>query len=116
MGTVLQFRKSTVAASNLAQGMDNGKQTDVPLLKWLAAASPRPWPGFSPSSCHMGFVVDQMALGQVSLRVLFGFPCQLSFHCLFHNLSSVADTIGPLVAGVPYGLKSYPTPPQENNK
>jgi hypothetical protein len=38
------------------------------------------------------------------LRVL-PFPCQFSFHRMLHtNLSSWADTIGPLVAGVSSGV------------
>jgi hypothetical protein len=42
----------------------------------------------------VGFVVDKVALGQVSSEY-FGFPCQSSFHQLLHShLSSGAGTIG----------------------
>jgi hypothetical protein len=44
----------------------------------------------------VGFVVDKVALGQV-FSEYFGFPCQSSFHQLFHNhphLSSGVGTIG----------------------
>jgi hypothetical protein len=57
------------------------------------------------------FVVDNVALGQV-FSEYFGFPCPFSFHRLLHthHLSSVAGTIGQLVADVPSGLSL--TPPQ----
>jgi hypothetical protein len=64
----------------------------------------------------VGFVVDEVALGQV-LSEYFGFPCQFSFHRLFHihhHLSAGAGTIGQLVAEVPSGLSL--TPPQEIKK
>jgi hypothetical protein len=62
-------------------------------------------------SSHVGFVVDKVALGQVSSEY-FGFPCQFSFHRMLHTyLSSWAGTIGQLVADVPSGLSL--TPPQE---
>jgi hypothetical protein len=32
----------------------------------------------------VGFVVDKVALGQVSFPEYFGFPCQ-SFHQIFHH-------------------------------
>jgi hypothetical protein len=53
----------------------------------------------------MGFVVDKVALRQVSSKY-FGFPCQFSLHRLLHihHLSSGAGTIGQLVADVPSGL------------
>jgi hypothetical protein len=63
-------------------------------------------PGFEPRSGHVGFVVDRVALGQVSSEY-FGFPCQFSFHRLLHihhHLSSRADTIGQLVADLPNGV------------
>jgi hypothetical protein len=44
----------------------------------------------------MGFVVDEVALGQV-FSEYFGFPCKSSFHQFLHNhhrLSSGAGTIG----------------------
>jgi hypothetical protein len=63
----------------------------------------------------MEFVVDKMALEQV-FSEYFGFPCQFSFHRLFHthHLSSGAGTIGQLVADVPSGRSL--TPPQETRK
>jgi hypothetical protein len=70
-------------------------------------------PGFEARSSHVGFVMDKVALGQVSSEY-FGFPCQFSLHRMLHthHLSSGVDTIGQLVAGVPSGLSL--TPPQEN--
>jgi hypothetical protein len=60
-------------------------------------------------SC-VGFVLDKIALGQV-FSEYFGFPCQLSFHRLFHahHLSCRDGTISQLVADVPSEL-SHPTP------
>jgi hypothetical protein len=72
-------------------------------------------PGFEPSSGHVGFVVDKVALGQV-FSDYFSSPCQLSFHRLLHihHLSSGAGTISQLLAEVPRGLSL--TPPQETKK
>jgi Zn-dependent M28 family amino/carboxypeptidase len=43
-----------------------------------------PWqPGFYPRSGHVGFVVDKVALGQVSPDY-FSFPCWFSFHELLY--------------------------------
>jgi hypothetical protein len=56
----------------------------------LPTAAVRVWSG------HVGFVVDKVALWQVSSEY-FGFPCQASFHQLLHNqhhLTSEAGTIG----------------------
>jgi hypothetical protein len=77
------------------------------------AVRPR-WPGFEPRSDNVGFVVNKMALRQVS-SMHFGFPCQFSFHRLLHthHLSSGAGTIGQLVADVPSGLSL--TPPRYEN-
>jgi hypothetical protein len=66
----------------------------------------------------MGFVMDKVALGQV-FSEYFGFPCQLSFHRLFHitrnhHVLSGAGTIGQTVADVPSGLSLIP--PQETKK
>jgi hypothetical protein len=47
----------------------------VPELRRLVPGFPPQQPGFSPSSRHVGFVVDKMALGQVSSEY-FGFLCQ----------------------------------------
>jgi hypothetical protein len=52
----------------------------------------------------MGFVVDKVALRQVSSEY-FGFLCQFSFHQMpYTHLSPGADTIGQIVADVPSGL------------
>jgi hypothetical protein len=39
----------------------------VPWLKWLVAVLSPSRPGFAPGSVHVGFVVDKVVLGQVSL-------------------------------------------------
>jgi hypothetical protein len=60
------------------------------------AGFPPRGPGFDPRSCHVGFVVDKVALGRVFSEYL-GFPCQFSFHRLLHthhHLSSGTGTIG----------------------
>jgi hypothetical protein len=53
-------------------------------------------PGFDPGSGKVGFVVDNVALGQVSSKY-FRFPCQSSLNQLLNNqphLSSGAGKIG----------------------
>jgi hypothetical protein len=42
----------------------------VPWLRGLAAGLPPRRPGLDPESVHVGFVVDEVALGQVFPRVL----------------------------------------------
>jgi hypothetical protein len=37
-------------------------------------------PEFAPGSVRVGFVLDKVALGQVFLRVFFGFTLSVSFH------------------------------------
>jgi hypothetical protein len=67
-------------------------------------------PGFDPRSGHVVFVVDKVALGHV-FSENFSCPCQFSFHRLihiYHHLSSMAGTIGQLVADVPNGSKLTP--------
>jgi hypothetical protein len=57
------------------------------------------------NECHMGFVVDKAALGQV-FSENFGFPFS-SFHRLLHthrHSSSGACTIDQLVADVTSGI------------
>jgi hypothetical protein len=62
----------------------------------------------------MGFVVDSVALGQISFEY-FGFPCQFSFRQMLHiHLPPRAGTVGQLVADVSSGLSL--TPPQETKK
>jgi hypothetical protein len=57
----------------------------------------------------VGFVVDKVALGQVSFEN-FGFPCQFFFHKMLHiHLSSGIGAIGHLVADVPSGLSVTPS-------
>jgi hypothetical protein len=52
----------------------------------------------------MGFMVDKMALGQIFSKY-FGFPCQSSFHQMFHiHLSPGIGAVGQLVADLPIGL------------
>jgi hypothetical protein len=36
-------------------------------------------PGFAPGSVYVGFVVDEVTLGQIFL-IVFGFPMSISFH------------------------------------
>jgi hypothetical protein len=80
----------------------------------LVAGFPPRRPGFDPRSGHVGFVVDKAALGQV-FSEYYGFPCQFSFHQLFHtHLSPGAGTLGQMAADVPSGLSL--TPPQETKK
>jgi hypothetical protein len=57
----------------------------------------------------LGFVVDEVALGQV-FSEYFGFPCHFSLYRLLytHHLSSGAGSIGQLVADVPSGLSLTP--------
>jgi hypothetical protein len=63
----------------------------------------------------MGFVVDNVALGQVSSEY-FGFPYLFSFHRLLHihHVSYGAGTVDQLVADVPSRLGL--TPPNETKK
>jgi hypothetical protein len=41
----------------------------------IAMAQAEPW--FETGSVHVGFVADKVALGQVSLRVIRGFPSNI---------------------------------------
>jgi hypothetical protein len=69
-----------------------GRAIAQAVSSWLPTAGA----GFDPGSGQVGFVVDKVALGQVFSEYL-DFPCQSSFHQLFHNhphLSSGAGTIG----------------------
>jgi hypothetical protein len=87
----------------------------MPKLRWLVAGFPRRRPGFDPSSGHVRFVVDKVALGQFFFQY-FGFPYQFSFHRLLHicYLSFGPGTIGQTVADLPNGL--ILTPPQETKR
>jgi hypothetical protein len=67
-------------------------------------------PEFRPTSGHVGFVVDKVALEQVFSEYC-GFPCQFSFYQLLHihhQLSSGTDKIGQLVPNVPGGFSLTP--------
>jgi hypothetical protein len=48
--------------------------------RWLPIAAGR----IRARVCHVGFVVDKVALGQV-FSEYFGFPCQSSFHQILHH-------------------------------
>jgi hypothetical protein len=90
------------------------KDKAVPQLRRLITGFPPQQPGFEASSGHVGFVVDKVALGQV-FPEYSGFPYQFSFHQLLNtHPSSGAATIGQLVADIPIGLKSHPTPRRRN--
>jgi hypothetical protein len=87
----------------------------LPQLRRLVAGFPRRWPGFKPRSGHVGFVVDKVALRQVSSGY-FCFPLPIVIpptapHS--YNLS-VAGTIDQFVTDIPSGLRL--TPPQEANR
>jgi hypothetical protein len=107
--TLLTFSNST---SNLREGA-------VPQLRRLVAGFPPRRHGFEPRSSHVvhvGFVVDQVVVGQAFCEY-FDFLWQFSFHRLLHihdHLSSGAGTTGQLVADVPSGLSL--TPSQETKK
>jgi hypothetical protein len=60
----------------------------------------------------VGFVVDKVAPGQV-FSEYFGFPCQFSFHQLFHSHHHHPG-LEQLVVDVPSELSL--TPPQETKK
>jgi hypothetical protein len=87
----------------------------VPWLRLLVASFPPRRPGFDPRSGQVGFVVDNVSLGQV-FSENFGFPCQFSFHRLLHthyHLSSGTGTVGQTVADVPSGISITPPPLHE---
>jgi hypothetical protein len=86
-------------------------------LRRLVAGFPPRRPGFDPSSGHVGFLVETVALGQVFSEHL-GFPCQFSFHRVLHThyLSSGAGTLGQILADVQSGLSLTPTPRNKRTK
>jgi hypothetical protein len=49
----------------------------VPWLRWLAVGLLPQRPGFMPRSVHVGFVVDRVALRQVSLLSFSVFPVSM---------------------------------------
>jgi hypothetical protein len=66
----------------------------VPQLRQLVAGIPEWRPGFDSRSVHAGFVVDEMALGQVSPAILHSLP--VSHSCIIG-----AGTMCALLARVP---------------
>jgi hypothetical protein len=90
----------------------------VPWLRRLVTGFPPRRSGFEPGSGHVEFVVDKVELGQV-FSEYFGFPCQFTFHRLFHNHhhpSSGACTIGRTVAASTKETQSHPMRKNTNNK
>jgi hypothetical protein len=82
------------------------------ISKLISRTFPPRRTGFDPRSGHVRYTVNKVALEQV-LSEYFGFPCQFSFHRLFHthhHLSFGAGTIGQLVADIPSGLSLNPKP------
>jgi hypothetical protein len=82
------------------------------MATWWTYYEPLWQPGFQPTTGHVGFLVAEVAMGQVFFQY-FCFPCQFSFHRTLHihHLPSGACTICHLVADVPSRLSF--TPPQE---
>jgi hypothetical protein len=81
------------------------KRRAAPHFKRLVAGFPPRRPGFKPGSSHVGFVVDNVALGQV-FSEYFGFPCQSLFHQFLFSPQSPLHIIRgwynrPVVAAVP---------------
>jgi hypothetical protein len=81
----------------------------VPLPRLLVSGFPPRRPEFDPRSSQVGFVVDKVAVGQVSSEQ-FSFSRQFSLHRLLHthHLSSEAGTISQIAADVPSGLSLTP--------
>jgi hypothetical protein len=82
----------------------------MPLVRRLVVCFPTRRSGFELGSVHVGFVVNNVALGQVFSKY-FDFPCQFAFHRLLHthhHLSSGARTIGQTAADTPRGLSITP--------
>jgi hypothetical protein len=101
---------SAVAYSSLNYGVGRAIAQEISRRLPTAAARVRARSG------HVAFVADKVALGQV-FSVYLGFPCQFSFHRLFHiyhPLSCGTGTIWQLVADLPSGLSL--TPPKETKK
>jgi hypothetical protein len=104
------FTSTLLKISFTSSSLPTGKKR--PCHRWgslVAGFSTRP-PGFEPRSGNMGFVLDKVALGQVSSEY-FGFSCQFSFHrpLHIHYLLFGAGTIGQLLADVPSGLSLTPS-------
>jgi hypothetical protein len=58
----------------------------VPRLRWLVAGLSLQRHVFDPASCHVSFVADKAAMGQVSLRLTRFFPVSIipSVHIHLH--------------------------------
>jgi hypothetical protein len=109
----VRFSWSFLSPSTRMSGKELTRCGHHTYLEWLADFPPRR-PGFDPSFGNVGFVVDEVALGQV-FSEYFGFPCQFSFHRMLHtHLSPGAGTIGQIAADVPSWLSL--TPLQEIKK
>jgi hypothetical protein len=81
-------------------------------LKLVGACLLAVWRSYSGSMTwevrHMGFVVDEVALGQ-DFPEYFCFPRQIPLYQMLHtHLSSGAGKIGHTVADVPSGLSLTP--------
>jgi hypothetical protein len=82
----------------------------VPWLGWLVAGLLLRRPGFATGSVHVGFVVDEVELWQVSLRRSTVFSCQYHSTVALHsNLSPVGWAIVPLVSAVQRRSLTPPT-------
>ena len=73
------FRKSIIHSCTITLAEAYYFVMAVPRLRRLVAGLP-PWrPEFDPGSVHVGFVRDEVAMGQV-FPEYFGFPLSISFH------------------------------------
>ena len=64
-------------------------------------------PGFSPRHVHMGIWVDEVALGQVSLRVL-QFPCQYQSTNASISFTLVSPALYRIILAVDSVVKNAP--------
>jgi hypothetical protein len=70
----------------------------VPQVRRLVAGFPPLRPGFESRSGNVGFVVDKVALGQVSSEYS-GFSCQFSFHRLLHIQNHLSSGYNRPISG-----------------
>jgi hypothetical protein len=113
-GRFSKMRATSSVASQVRLSSAELVSWDVPYLRRLVAGFP-PWPpGFDTRSCHVGFVVDKVALRQV-FSDYFSFPCQFSYHLMpYTHPASGAGTMCQTVSDTPSGLSL--TSPQEIQK
>jgi hypothetical protein len=71
----------------------------MPWLRRLVAGISQRSTGFTSGSVHVGFVVDKVALGQVSSE-LFGFPCQYHSTVALYTYIVRGMNITPMVPAV----------------